>query len=781
MSRRKIWNPFGRGPPQTAAPSIAREEGLQPVDSTSASQSTVEPTSGPPLERGRSRTPSPEHVRRTRTTSPPAEGPWPLRPTMAEVEEPLAFPRPAAIRRQSAYSPVVSSPLNPSPPRSPDGGRGSPTDADAPPPPRPDVLPRSHSGMTINSLFTAPWAPSSSSVAADADLAPPRAPGLRQERSTLSLRPHTPTSVCELGRDYSRYPPTPLRESESPTMLDGPVYGAGAASPWPPGFASAASIPLSSSSLVSLPEKADSEQAFLASLMDDRVSAPTPYLGGYQMPMFLDEKEPDDDLHMPCHDDDLRFKPRFREYLHRDYIISCIGGTLLIAGLLALFVVLPVLTYAGITGPRPRSLRETDPSAWVTDQKYPLLKNLRTGLVDPDTPKSAMTRHSIGGEKLELVFSDEFNEPDRTFYPGDDPYWTAPDIWYGATRDLEWYDPDAATTADGTLNLRLDRFENHGLEFRSGMLNSWNQLCFKGGAFEVSLSLPGPAGSPGLWPGVWTMGNLGRPGYMATTEGVWPYTYDECDIGITPNQSSSDGISSLPGQKLSSCTCPGEDHPNPGTGRGAPEIDVIEGSVDPTNRIGVVTQSLQVAPFDVWYQPNYDFIEIPHYETTQMNTWRGGPFQQAVSGTTLLNNRWYDAELYQKFAFEYTPGTDKGQIAWYVGDRVTLHMLGKSVGPNGNVGQRVVPQEPMTIVLNLGISEGWSWIDWANLTFPATMRIDYVRWYQQPGAEMVTCDPPGYPTTQYIAKHLKAYTNPNLTLWDQTGYPRPKNRLNSDC
>jgi beta-glucan synthesis-associated protein KRE6 len=123
------------------------------------------------------------------------------------------------------------------------------------------------------------------------------------------------------------------------------------------------------------------------------------------------------------------------------------------------------------------------------------------------------------------------------------------------------------------------------------MLNSWNELCFKGGDFEVSASLAGPAGATGILPGVWTMGNLGRPGYKVTTQGVWPYTYNSCDLGITPNQSAPDRLSSLPGQKLTSCSYPAGDHPSPGTGRGAPEIDILEGSVDPTNRIGVVTQS----------------------------------------------------------------------------------------------------------------------------------------------------------------------------------------------
>lgn len=67
----------------------------------------------------------------------------------------------------------------------------------------------------------------------------------------------------------------------------------------------------------------------------------------------------------------------------------------------------------------------------------PLLSNLRIGLIDPDTPESAKTRIGANGQKQKLVFSDEFNTDGRTFYDGDDPYFQAVDIWYGATQDLE--------------------------------------------------------------------------------------------------------------------------------------------------------------------------------------------------------------------------------------------------------------------------------------------------------------------------------------------------------
>lgn len=48
-----------------------------------------------------------------------------------------------------------------------------------------------------------------------------------------------------------------------------------------------------------------------------------------------------------------------------------------------------------------------------------------------------MTRKSYDGTTQKLVFSDEFNTDGRTFYDGDDPYFQAVDIWYGATQDLE--------------------------------------------------------------------------------------------------------------------------------------------------------------------------------------------------------------------------------------------------------------------------------------------------------------------------------------------------------
>ncbi|KAF2451054.1 glycoside hydrolase family 16 protein [Karstenula rhodostoma CBS 690.94] len=528
------------------------------------------------------------------------------------------------------------------------------------------------------------------------------------------------------------------------------------------------------------------EKAFL---IDDRLGAPYEENDGLAWPLWDDDTEDDDAMHLPHPDDDKLFKVNWKERFSRENIVPTAGVILMIVGLFIVFIALPILTYMGIIAHVSgyEELSTTHPHkndwAWVNDEKHTLFHGMRAGLVDPDTPAHAMRKTGELGDEYELVFSDEFNDPNRTFYEGDDPYFFAPDIWYGATGDLQWYDPDAVTTWDGVLEIQMDRFKNHGLDFRSGMLNSWNHLCFKGGIFEISMSLPGPAGVHGLWPGVWTLGNLGRPGFTATTDGTWPYTYQACDVGITPNQSDPSGISWLPGQRLPSCTCPGEDHPSPGTGRGAPEIDIAEVSVSyAEGKLPVATQSYQVAPFDIWYYPDYEFTAFPDQRLSYINYYTGGPFQQAISATTNLNHDWYDGKAYQRFSFEYVPGDQEGShITWKVGGQTMFTLDGRALGPNGNIQARQISREPMSLVLNLGISNSWTWINWAELVFPTTLRVDYVRWYQKKGEKMVTCDPPGFETTKYIKEHIHAYTNPNFTRWDQTGYGWPKHKLNSDC
>lgn len=161
-----------------------------------------------------------------------------------------------------------------------------------------------------------------------------------------------------------------------------------------------------------------------------------------------------------------------------------------------------------------------------------------------------------------------------------------------------------------------------------------------------------------------------------------------------------------------------------------------------------------------------DFIEVYDNSITSMNAYQGGPFQQAISGLTNLNNDWYDGKQYQKYAFDYKTG-DSGYITWHVGDEETWTLDARAIGPNGNIGKRLIPEEPMSIIANFGMSNSFAGVNLEGILkqLPATMRIDYIRIYQDEDNQIVGCDPEGYPTTEYIRKHPEPYANPNITSW----------------
>lgn len=424
----------------------------------------------------------------------------------------------------------------------------------------------------------------------------------------------------------------------------------------------------------------------------------------------------------------------------------------------------------------------------LSPYRYPTLAAIRTLLVDPDTPKEALHRTSlVTGESWHLVFSDEFNANGRTFFEGDDQFFTAPDFHYAATKNLEYYIPEMATTANGSLRITLDEYPTNGLKFRLLMLQLWNQLCFnKRAMVEISMRMPARALARGYWPAVWSLGNLARPGFGASTDGVWPYTYDTCDYGITANQLSPDGISFLPGQRLSKCTCLGEDHPGLGVGRGAPEIDLIEGTHDVSAPWALGAQTVQVAPFDPWWRPDYDYLVVPGHHT-YLNPHTGSMTQEAIAALTVLDPEWYElpqnASKFQRYGFEYNSDNSANDlyILFYVGNSTTMTLYGDALHPEGTVGWRPVSREPMSLVFNLAMSPQWMDIDFLLLEFPATLEVDYIRVYQPHGLEEMTCEPDDYPTQEYINRHKNAYMDANLTSWAQAGYDWPRNSFVHGC
>lgn len=535
--------------------------------------------------------------------------------------------------------------------------------------------------------------------------------------------------------------------------------------------------------------------------------------GGEQMPSTIagnsstvppyawDTKDPDldDPLHNPDPMQDAALDSSFTFCSARGWANV---GTLfvLVVGLVTLFAGYPIIHYFLTTSPAIVGFNLGGIN--VTGQ-VPSLPGLPS-LIDPDTPSSALYRVGSDGSSYQLVFSDEFNTDGRTFWPGDDPFWEAENLHYWATGDLEWYYPSAVTTKGGQLVLTLTEQPINNLNFMSGMLTSWNKFCFTTGYIEVSVSMPGSPKAPGLWPAAWTMGNLGRAGYGGTTEGTWPYSYTACDVGTLPNQTdngvpaaattgspSGGPLSFQPGQRLSACTCPGGDHPGPSVsvGRGVPEIDIFETQVDLSVFEGQVSQSSQIAPYDYQYQFNNQTpaTTINDSAITQLNSYTGGVYQQALSAVTYIDSQNYGGQGYATYGFEWWSNPSNrasGYILWYSQGAQTWKITPASTGPDSTVqiGQRLIPEEPMYIIFNLGLSPSFQGQDFMHLTFPVSMYVDYVRVYQREGIKNgIGCSPPGYPTESYINAHLNAYTNANITTWAQAGYSFPSNKLVDTC
>ncbi|EJD45587.1 glycoside hydrolase family 16 protein [Auricularia subglabra TFB-10046 SS5] len=524
-----------------------------------------------------------------------------------------------------------------------------------------------------------------------------------------------------------------------------------------------------------------------------------PYAGAF-VPY---EYDPEDDL--DAGEDDRLIEAKTYGWNARG-AMNVVVLLLLTSAIVSLFTVYPVLSFF-LYGPI-RDAISNNVQVNATGQA-PVLATIPK-LVDDATPDDVKQRVGFDGHEYELVFSDEFNTDNRSFAPGDDPFWEAVDLYYWPTKDMQWYDPDQVTTADGYLRIKLEQIDpsiNHDLSLKSGMLQSWNKFCFTNGYIEIRAQLPGPPNVAGYWPGAWTMGNLARPGYGATSDGTWPYTYDTCNVGIVRNQ-SFDGVnppaafnldpsvgrsnynydlSWLAGQKISACTCEGEDHPGPHAkrGRGAPEIDILEAEKDKHGRDGgSVSQSAQFAPFSANYLFDETQVQVLTPDITQLNNYK----QQAVSALTETSDDIYNAGRgggqFGVFAFEYFGDPNdpaNSYITWVSEGRQTFTMRGTSIGPDEatGVGQRLISPEPMAIMLNLAVSTSFQPVDLPQMTFPAEFLIDYVRVYQRKGSpeSAIGCDPPDYPTLDYINRHINAYTNPNLTTWEMAGYSWPQNTL----
>eukprot|EP00775_Hariotina_reticulata_P006745 gene6745-6965_t len=405
--------------------------------------------------------------------------------------------------------------------------------------------------------------------------------------------------------------------------------------------------------------------------------------------------------------------------------------------------------------------------------------------IDSSTPADSC-------RKLVLVFSDEFEAP-RTSFDGQygDTKWTAMDMHYSSDNaEDQNYKPQQVDVSGGALNIHFasqpSTADLHAFSytapvkksFTSGMLQSWNKFCFTGGYVEFAVKLPGNPRDSGLWAATWLEGNLGRAGYYKSLTGQWPYSYDKC------NGSRAVPWSNQPGQRISAC--------DGGTGRGAPEIDVLEYGILGGTATPQYVHTMQMAPvaplYTTWMTPISNATKapqgvfLPGAGLPGLATHLGPPYGQmdksadgfpragsnitdTFSGSTTLNDTHFTG--YHRYSVLWEPGEF---VRWYLDDdflfEVNKEALRRMENSQGqSIEQRLIPKEAMYIVMNLAMSDR----NWAPLSdalkasleqSPAVMSVDYVRVWQAPGAINVGCDPPDLPTREWIACHRDEYLGP---------------------
>jgi len=153
----------------------------------------------------------------------------------------------------------------------------------------------------------------------------------------------------------------------------------------------------------------------------------------------------------------------------------------------------------------------------------------------------------------------------------------------------------------------------------------------------------------------------------------------------------------LPGQRASSCSCPGSDHPGPATslGRGAPEADVFEAEKDKSLATGqVASQRAQIAPFthDYTYGNGPGFwTNWNETSTRAANTYRGSAAHQAITFLTKTPSDMFqgNADNFRTLGFECWSDPNNrqsGYINWQLDGQQTSTLYAPAVGPDQGTG-----------------------------------------------------------------------------------------------
>lgn len=276
------------------------------------------------------------------------------------------------------------------------------------------------------------------------------------------------------------------------------------------------------------------------------------------------------------------------------------------------------------------------------------------------------------------------------------------------------------------------------------------------------------------------MGNLGRATWQETTNGLWPWSFDQCVEEESPNVAAA--------QSINACN----DKPNfglhPHQGRGAPEIDIFEAMA--TEAFSGMTQSLQVAPaLPKTFRPNigqtpakgmwYDGIEFSNGAVNN-DAYYGPEGADAVSANIGTDVSFYST--FHTFRVEWELG-EEGYIRWFVDDKKFFEIPASALSKQyGDLPGRRIPEEPMYLILNTAVSSNWSPVcgkQWdasqqcppgstkeCCRIFPAEYQVDSVRIYQSKEmGHRLGCSPKEFPTAEYIQAHAKMYDAEDISTF----------------
>lgn len=117
----------------------------------------------------------------------------------------------------------------------------------------------------------------------------------------------------------------------------------------------------------------------------------------------------------------------------------------------------------------------------------------------------------------------------------------------------------------------------------------------------------------------------------------------------------------------------------------------------------------QVAPFNGYYKIDNSSIDVFDETISSMNSYWGGQYQQAASFLTDVDNDYYrdNSDEFGIFGVEsYANENTRGNnyITWVANGKPSWTLPSEAIGPDAgaDIGQRLISEEPMYMIMNFG-------------------------------------------------------------------------------